>query len=325
MADIQKLDVDYKRQLERTRDEVIPRILELFAAYEVHATWATVGILFCRTPAELEAARPEVEPTYDDPALSSYGYLADLGAGEAEDPWRFAPSIVQQLASTPGQEVGSHSFSHFYCLEPGATDEAFAADLEAWSAAAASHGLTGRSICFGRNQYGHGSIEVSERAGFTAYRGAEPAWCYRPTPAAGDSIGAKLVRRADAYLPLFGHHCRSLSEVGATYPYNVGSSRFFRASDSRLRWLEPLKQRRIRNGLDRAAKTARVFHLWWHPQDFAVDPDTDLAALQRILQHFDGLRRSEGMISANMSEVAERAAALPSSARAPESTSGWTK
>ena len=33
--------------------EAIPRMLDLFAAHEIHATWATVGMLFCESRDEL--------------------------------------------------------------------------------------------------------------------------------------------------------------------------------------------------------------------------------------------------------------------------------
>lgn len=307
MADLWDLDRDYKQLLERTRLRVVPRLLEQFASYDVHATWATVGFLLCRTADEIQAIRPSIEPGYNDPNLSPYRFLAGLGADESEDPWRLAPTIVEQILAVPGQEVGSHSFSHFYCLEPGATESSFAADLNAWRAAADRHGLNPSAICFGRNQYDDASIDVCERTGFQAYRGAERAWCYRPTTRAGDSIAAKIARRADAYLPVFGHHAAATEEIGATFPCNVPSSRFLRAADPKLRWLEPLKQRRIRSGLDHASRTDRVFHLWWHPQDFARDPETNLEALGEVLAHFDQLRQEWGMVSANMTEVAQMA------------------
>ena len=40
--------------------QAIPAMLELFAARGIHATWATVGILFCRNKKELEDTLPTV-------------------------------------------------------------------------------------------------------------------------------------------------------------------------------------------------------------------------------------------------------------------------
>src|SRR3954447_2214187 len=47
----------------------VPRMLELFAEFNVAATWATVGFLFAATRRELERHRPAVLPGYDNPAL----------------------------------------------------------------------------------------------------------------------------------------------------------------------------------------------------------------------------------------------------------------
>ena len=46
-----------RKRLEETR-RVIPRLLELFTEYNVHATWATVGFLFCGSRDELMDRRP---------------------------------------------------------------------------------------------------------------------------------------------------------------------------------------------------------------------------------------------------------------------------
>src|SRR5687768_10583758 len=47
----------------------IPAILALFRRYEIHATWAIVGMLFHRTRAELVANAPAQMPEYADERL----------------------------------------------------------------------------------------------------------------------------------------------------------------------------------------------------------------------------------------------------------------
>src|ERR1700677_1164099 len=42
----------------------ISRILEMFEQHQIHATWATVGFLFCRDREELQASLPRIEPRY---------------------------------------------------------------------------------------------------------------------------------------------------------------------------------------------------------------------------------------------------------------------
>ena len=54
-----------------------------------------------------------------------------LGRDEIEDPFHFGRSLLEQIRSYPGQEVGTHTFSHYFCLEPTQDLAVFRADLEA--------------------------------------------------------------------------------------------------------------------------------------------------------------------------------------------------
>jgi peptidoglycan/xylan/chitin deacetylase (PgdA/CDA1 family) len=99
-------------------------MLELFQHYQIHATWATVGFLLCRDRSELLAAVPNTLPQYEDDALNPYTHLYEVGNAEEDDPFHFAKSLVDLIVDTPGQELGSHTFSHYYCLEPGRQSKA---------------------------------------------------------------------------------------------------------------------------------------------------------------------------------------------------------
>src|SRR4029079_19479102 len=130
-----------------------PAMLELFERYGVHVTWATVGFLFARDREHLEACFPDVLPTYADPSLSPYRHAEGIGATEQEDPFHYAPSLLSRIAVTPGQEIGTHTFSHYYCLEPAQTAAQCEADLRAASRIGDSFGNVCRSLVFPRNQY----------------------------------------------------------------------------------------------------------------------------------------------------------------------------
>src|SRR5262249_53453695 len=105
----------------------VEELLRLFTAHGVHATWATVGFLFLRDRDELLASFPTVLPDYFNPALCPYRYAKTQPA--LEPPVHFAPDLIARIRREPGQELGTHTFSHFYCLEAGATREAFQSDL----------------------------------------------------------------------------------------------------------------------------------------------------------------------------------------------------
>ena len=95
---------DYRENLLGSR-EVIPRMLELFASYGIHATWATVGFLFCENRNELLASVPACRPAYDDTRLSPYSSLHEIGEDERSDPFHYAPSLIELVRRGPGQLV----------------------------------------------------------------------------------------------------------------------------------------------------------------------------------------------------------------------------
>ncbi len=62
----------------------IPRMLELFKKYRIHATWATVGMLMARNKQELLSflPPPHLRPQYEDMRVSAYQYLETVAIGE---------------------------------------------------------------------------------------------------------------------------------------------------------------------------------------------------------------------------------------------------
>src|SRR5438045_7407573 len=94
----------YRKNLLGVR-QAMPAILRLFEQYEIHATWAAVGLLFADTRDELLAWLPASRPQYRNPRLSPYPELEGLGANEAADPCRFGASLLRQIAATPHQEI----------------------------------------------------------------------------------------------------------------------------------------------------------------------------------------------------------------------------
>lgn len=303
LFDQTELTPAYRDIFARTRDFVIPKMLEMFRQYDVHATWATVGMLFFGDKATLQAALPDLQTTYSDPALSAYAHLTTVGENEVTDPNHYAPSLVKKIQSYPNQEVGSHTFSHYYCLEDGQTPAMFKADMDAWNRAAAIFGEKATSVCFARNQYAQPYLDICHELGVQAFRGNEKPWAYRPDSYQNENVLRKIFRWIDTYLPITQHQIRSLNDIGATQPYDIASSRFLRAYQPKLRWFEPLKVQRVLQGMTHAAKRDQVYHLWWHPQDFGEHTKHNLEMLEQILQHFAGLRRSHGMTSLNMAEV----------------------
>jgi len=274
----------------------VPAMLERFELHGVQATWATVGALFCETREELLEALPpeELRPRYKHAVLSNYQYLNEIGADEASDPHYFGASLIAQIADCPGQEIATHTMSHFYCLEEGASIESFAADLDAACRVAAVRGITLRSIVFPRNQYGSAHLDVIRQHGIRRYRGNPDGWAYRPAAGAGQTLPRRMLRLADAHTGLLGAH---LYQPGSD---NVPASHFLRPRAGRMAALHGRHLAVLEWAMTKAARAGAGFHLWWHPHNFGADPEANLAGLDRILTHFTRLRDRYGMVSRTM-------------------------
>ena len=283
--------------------QAVPRMLDLFVAHGIHATWATVGFVFCEGKDELLASLPSppMQPRYANTRLSNYNYLGEVGENEKLDPYYFAPSLVDRIRKTPGQEIGTHSLAHTYALEPGMTIEAFEADLAAALQLAKRRGLTLRSIVFPRNQYGLEHLALCERLGITHYRGNPSTWAYRASDGAGQTLLRRAVRLVDAYSGILGDQSFALIEGT---PRNVPASRFLRPCIGRLSAAHPRHIATIKREMTSAARAGRSYHLWWHPHNFGVELEANMRGLTQILQHYRQLHDQLGMLSKAMGEHA---------------------
>lgn len=277
----------------------IPELLKLFKKYDIHATWAAVGFLFGESREELMAFFPGKKPGYDNRKLSPYDYFSRVGDNEAEAPCFYAPSLLKLVAQTPGQEIGSHTFSHYYCREKGQGVEEFAADMKAARAIAQAHGYDVRSVILPRNQCEEAYTQVLRETGFTAYRDEENDWIhekihFRPL--------LRLLRLMDVYLPLTGQGGYvPKNEKGI---WNLTGSRMYKPILPPLRFLEGLKLRRIKKQMRHAARNNLTFHLWWHPHNIGVRTEEHLKQLEEIFRYYAQLRKDYGMESRNMGEMA---------------------
>ncbi|NVO32115.1 polysaccharide deacetylase family protein [Hymenobacter lapidiphilus] len=284
--------------------QAIPATLALFTEFGLRATWATVGLLFFENKQQLLANLPNIRPQYVDPNLSPYSAVDQIGDDEASDPYHFGHSLLAQIRATPGQEVATHTFCHYYCLERGQTAESFAADLAAATAVAHEQDITLRSLVFPRNQYNAQYVAICEAQGISSYRGNEKSWIYRERSEEQQSLYKRGVRLLDAYLDLSGPNCHTLADIAQQFPYNIPASRFLRPWSGKLRTLEKLRLRRILRGMEYAARHGQVFHLWWHPHNFGANLTENMTVLRRIAEHYRYLNTRFGLQSQTMADLA---------------------
>lgn len=291
--------IEYKDNILGGR-KAIPLMLELFEKYGIHATWATVGFLFSKNEDELRWFFPEQLPTYKNEKLLAYRCFGSIGRDERSAPCYYGSSLVEQIASVPGQEIGSHTFSHYYCREAGQTTEQFRADMKAAKAIGMAYGYDLKSVVLPRNQCEPEYTQVLTSLGFAAYRDEENDWIhekikFRPL--------MRILRLADVYLPLTGQGGYEPKVEGGIV--NLIGSRMYKPYFKPLAFLEGLKTRRIKKQMLHAAKNGLTFHLWWHPHNVGIHTEFHMKQLEEIFSYYDELREKYGMRSLNMGEVAQ--------------------
>ena len=289
---------EYEQNLLGVR-EVVPKMLKLFEKHGIHATWAAVGFLFAKNEQELRRYFPEELPAYDNAIRSPYPLFGKIGQDEIDAPCYYAPELIPMIAAISGQEIGSHTFSHYYCLEKGQTPAQFRADMRAAQAIAKDHGHALSSVVLPRNQCAPAYNQILAELGFTSYRDEENDWIherikYEPL--------LRLLRLADVYLPLTGQ--------GGYIPQvedgivNLVGSRMYKPFFKPLAAFEWLKLRRIKRQMLHSAKNGLTFHLWWHPHNVGVRTDYHIQQLEEIFSYYDELKEKYGMRSLNMGEAA---------------------
>ena len=297
---------DYGENI-RCVHQVLPDILDYFKKYGICGTFAAVGLLFFNTKEDLLNNLPERKPMYKDPNLSPYGsYIEEnVGYDSNSDPYHFAPHLIELIKNTPNQEIGTHTFSHFYCLEEGQTLEDFTHDLKAAIDLANKRGIVITSIIFPRNQTNNNYLEVCNNMGITNYRSNENSWIYSAQTMGNESLLKRFFRLSDAYFNISGHHCYADEYMWNSPIVNIPSSRFLRPYSPRLKLLEGLRLRRIKNSMTHAAKNGLLYHLWWHPHNFGANHEQNFSFLKKILEHYTFLNKKYGFTSYTMSDMAK--------------------
>lgn len=296
--------MDFKRKrtyFSNTRD-VIPQIVKIFEEYGIHATWATVGMLFNKDWEEWKENLPHKLPSYINPSLSAYVF-ADKNKEEEIKDFCFAPGLITLITQSPGQEIGTHTYSHYYCLEPGQKLKQFEADLAASVRLASKFNITLKSLVFPRNQLNPEYLKICTEFGIKNVRSNPSSWYWEDSRS--ENIFNKLARTGDAYFP-FDMKSYELREirVNLELPIEQKASRFYRPVEGNT-FLRRLKLNRIKTEMTTAARNNRIYHLWWHPHNFGDQPEKSLTDLREILHHFDNLKKAYNFKSLNMGELGE--------------------
>jgi len=285
--------------------DVIPKLLKIFKKYEIRATFSIVGFLFFENKQELLENIPKLIPTYKDPNISPYTGHFDIVEGNyLSDLYHFAPNLIKEIQKYPEQEIGTHTFSHYYCLEPGQTIETFKEDIRKAIVVAQKYNIVISSLVFPRNQYNEKYLEVCLELGLSCYRGNEHSWIYKAKNGKSESLFRRAFRLLDAYVNISGHNCYSDQFFKDKMPIDIPSSRFLRPFSKKVKFLDGLRLYRIKSGMTYAAKNDLTYHLWWHPHNFGINQKENFAFLEKILAHYKALNKKYNFLSITMSNVA---------------------
>ena len=291
---------DRKKYFHNTR-MVIPELLELFEKNDVSCTWAIVGMLFNHNWSEWENNVPKYSPEYINSELSAYNF-GNLSKSSVEVDLCFAPKLIQKIQNTPSQEIGTHTYSHYYCLEPGQIVDAFRSDLIKAKELAGEYNIKLNSLVFPRNQFNEKYLDGCIEAGLRSIRINPDTWYWKNTQK--DRLLDKVFRTGDAYFGLQDKSYR-MSEI-KTYKDSLvlqKASRFLRPYKEGFQ--NELKMKRIKNEMIHAAKNAKIYHLWWHPHNFGNHPVQAIEELKEIIETFHYCKRVYNFQSANMNDITD--------------------
>ena len=285
---------------------VIPQLLETFQRFDIRATFATVGLLFFNNQEELLSHLPTTKPQYNNSNLSPYnGYIETIGNSDQDDIYHYAPNLIEIIQKYPQHEIGTHTFSHYYCLENGQTIQAFEDDLKAAIAIAQARKISLSALVFPRNQFNDEYLQVCKKLGIVCYRGNQRSWLYKARNNERESLFRRALRLIDAYINISGDHCYQDSFLASSDPIDIPATRFLRPYSPKLRAFEWLRLHRIRSSMTHAAKHNATYHLWWHPHNFGTYQQENFAFLEKILEHYQLLHQQYNFQSYTMTQLAK--------------------
>lgn len=280
--------------------KVIPEIVNVFGKNEINATWATVGMLFNENWDEWYSNIPKELPMYQNPKLNPYEFGKN-NRKENLSKFFFAPKLIQEIQSIKGQEIGTHTYSHYYCLEKGQTINQFEADIQQAVKIANKFKISLESLVFPRNQFNEEYLQICNKYKIQTVR-TNPNFWYWDTNKP-ETLASKIARTGDAYFP-FGIKSYSGSTCVENEVFQQKASRFLRPQ-SKYTLLNSLRLNRIKDEMIYAAKNNEVYHLWWHPHNFGTDSEGAIKALHAIMEMFNFCNEKYGMQSKSMKQFSD--------------------
>ncbi len=294
------IDIDNSNDNILGARDVIPEILNLFVKYDIRATWATVGMLFCSTKYDFEKYKPSLLPSYNNTALNSYKEV--VGKSEKTDKLHYANTLVELINKTSGQEVASHTYSHYYTLEESQEQSEFENDIDsAVKISIDKFNIKPVSIVFPKNQINNNYLKMLKNVfGFTHFRGNPVSSIYSNGHKPRRFI-YRVVRFFDSFVNITGYQA-SLTKIDDSGLINVPASRILRPFIN-IKFLNFIMLRRIKKEMLYCAINNKNYHLWWHPHNFGINQKENLKNLEELLKYYSLLKTRYKMQSSCMKDI----------------------
>ncbi|WP_254840509.1 DUF2334 domain-containing protein [Natronomonas marina] len=276
----------------RRTPEVIDRLCALLDEYRIPATWAVVSHLLVDCDGDHGDRNPPSLPGVDD----WFGSLP-CSSGLDRELWS-APWLVDRIRSCEtDQEIGLHGATHMQLGAEGCSRQNAVEELEAAVETLEGFGVSPESFVFPRNDVGH--LDVLAEYGIRVYRGVDARWYEHPPTPEAVKPPLRFVDEATRRTPPVVEP-RSAGDL-----VNLPGSQPFRPRRGGWKYTPPGSSvARAKRGLRRAARTGKVFHLWFHPFNLAGDPDAELRRFERVLETARELVSDGRLVVRPMEEVA---------------------
>ncbi|MBC42546.1 MAG: polysaccharide deacetylase [Pusillimonas sp.] len=296
------IDYDnYKMYFDNTL-KIIPEMLNLFSKYQIHCTWATVGMLWNENWEEWKKNLPLILPEYQREVLSNYQLDKRITIQNVDQNHFFGLDLINKINKTEGQEIGTHTYSHYYCNEENRNIDALDADLRKAREIAEKTQNKLESLVLPRNQFVESTLQTLKENGIKSVRTNPNVWFWHL--ANQNNKSSRIARLVDSYSSFL---------MFKSYPWlhlemKQGvllqpASRFLRPISKRFPFLNNLRINRIKKEMTFAAENNEIYHLWWHPHNFALEPKSALEELEEILKHYKYLYNKFKFKSLSMNDV----------------------
>ena len=281
-------------------NEVVEETLQLFEKYNIHASWATVGLLAVGEEQQLNSF---AKISYENENYSPFPFSRKK-FDKIPLECRSAIDQIKLISNSKNQEIASHTFAHLYTIENGISKNDFKDDLARMKAIEDQFNISFNSLVFPRNQISKDYLKLAKKDNYSSFRGNQRNKFWRNSEFKNESIIKRGFRWFDAYFDVTKTYnfrpSELLIEEGLK---NIPASRFFRPIGGN-KFLEKRKINRIKREMKKATLNGEIYHLWWHPHNFSKNTEQHFVQLEQLLSFYTELNKKGEMISLNMQEIA---------------------